>query len=210
MSLVFDDILEKSEALNSEFSRIFDYGPSDESKRVIASWLMCSVALEHSVSLRQLMLNGSYTSAICIMRSQFEAITRATWLFYAASERKVENTMTSLSELSQNADQKPSNSEMIKKMVGKAPEQAVQMFNDFKDVQWKALNSYVHGGIHALQRHGLGYPERLLIDIIKSSNGLLSMTAMMAAILTGNPLITKDVSKIQLRHRECLPLLITS
>lgn len=29
-----DELLEKSEALNSEFSRIFEYEPSDNSKRV--------------------------------------------------------------------------------------------------------------------------------------------------------------------------------
>lgn len=205
-----DELLEKSEALNSEFTRIFDYGPADESKRVVASWFMCSVALEHSVSLRQLVLSGNYTSAICIMRSQFEALTRGMWLFYSASEQKIENTMKTLSELSQNADQKPSNSEMIAKLQGKAPEQAVLMLNEFKSEQWKALNSYVHAGVHALQRHAVGYPEKLIIDIVKSSNGLLSMTAMMAAILTGNHVIAKDVSRIQRRHEECLPVLITS
>jgi len=47
-----EELLEKSEALNSEFSRIFDYGPVDDSNRVIASWIMYSVALEHSVSVR--------------------------------------------------------------------------------------------------------------------------------------------------------------
>ena len=163
-----EELLEKSEALNSEFSRIFDYGPVDDSNRIVASWFMCSVALEHSVSLRQLVLNGNYTSAICIMRSQFEAVTRATWLFYAASEQKIDNTMKTLSELSQNADQKPSNSEMIAKLEGKAPEQAVLMLNDFKTEQWKALNSYVHAGVHALQRHAVGYPEKLVIEIVKS------------------------------------------
>ncbi|GAA0811295.1 hypothetical protein GCM10009111_03620 [Colwellia asteriadis] len=207
--LSMDKLLEKSESLNSEFSRIFDYGPADESKRVIASWIMCLVGLEHSVSLRQLALNGNYTSAICIMRSQFEAVTRATWLFYSASEAKIENTMKTLSELSQNADQKPSNNDMITQMKNKAPEQAVLMLTEFRDTQWKALNSYVHAGVHALQRHGHGYPEKLIIDIIKSSNGLLSMTAMMAAILTGNTMIIKDVSKIQLRHKDCLPVLLS-
>jgi hypothetical protein len=68
--------------------------------------------------------------------------------------------LITLSEFSQNADQKPSNSEMIAKMKGKAPEQAVLMFNEFKDVQWKVLNSHVNDGIHALQRHGAGYPEQ--------------------------------------------------
>jgi hypothetical protein len=157
-----DGLLEKSEALNSEFSRIFDYGPADESNRVISSWIMYSVAVEHSSSVRQLAMNGNYTSAICLCRSQFEALTRATWLFYAACDKKVENTMEQASTLSNSAEQGPSNEKMIKAMQGKAPEQAVMMLTEFRDVQWRPLNSYVHGGIHVLQRHGAGYPEQLI------------------------------------------------
>lgn len=203
-----DDLLEKSEGLNSEFSRIFDYGPMNESKRVLSSWTMCLVAVEHASSLRQLVMCGNYTSAICIKRSQFEALTRATWLFYAASDQKIENTFAVLSELSQSADQKPNNAEMIKALDGKMPPQAVNMFNEFREVQWKGLNSYVHAGIHALQRHGSGYPLQLIEQIIKSSNGLLTMTAMTAAVLTGNEVIGKDIMRIQSRHKDCLPELL--
>jgi hypothetical protein len=96
---MLDELLEKSEGLNSEFSRIFEYGPVDDSKRIHASWVMCMVALEHSSSLRQLAMCGNYTSAICIIRSQFEALTRAAWLFYAANDQKVDNTFSTLSEL---------------------------------------------------------------------------------------------------------------
>ena len=204
-----DELLEKLEGLNSEFSRIFDYGPFDDSKRITSSWIMCMVAVEHASSLRQLVMCINYTSAICIMRAQFEALTRAIWLFYAASDEKVENTFSTLSELSQNADQKPNNADMIKAVDGKAPAQAVLMLKEFRDVQWSALNSFLHGGIHALQRHGSGYPVQLVEQIIKSSNGLLTMTAMMAAILTGNETITKDIVRIQHRHKECLPVLLT-
>jgi hypothetical protein len=95
---VMDELLEKSETLSSEFSRIFDFGRFDESKRITASWIMCSVSLEHSVGLRQLMIMGNYTTtAICVMRSQYEALTRAMWLFYSASEQKINNTMGTLS-----------------------------------------------------------------------------------------------------------------
>ncbi|MBL4764612.1 MAG: hypothetical protein JKX67_04920 [Colwellia sp.] len=59
--------------------------------RVIASWFMCSVALEHSVSVRQLAMNGNHTSASWIMRSQFEALTRGMWFFYSASEKSREH-----------------------------------------------------------------------------------------------------------------------
>jgi hypothetical protein len=101
-----DVLLEKSEALNGEFSRIFEYGPANESKRVIASWLMCSIASEQVSSVRQLAMCGNYTSAICIIRSQFEVLTRGMWLIYAASDLNIENTMKTLSELSNRADQK--------------------------------------------------------------------------------------------------------
>ncbi|AZQ84263.1 hypothetical protein EKO29_09665 [Colwellia sp. Arc7-635] len=204
-----DELLEKSEALSSEFSRIFEYGPADESKRVIASWLMCSVALEHSVSLRQLVLHGNYTTAIGVMRLQFEAAARATWLHYAASDTAIDKMTRILSADNANADNSlPMVSEMIKKLGKKAPKQAVAMLTEFKDISYKALSSYIHGGIHALQRHGSGYPEELLENVIKSSNGLLTMTAMMAAILTGNKVIAKDISSIQRRHEDCLPQLL--
>jgi len=41
-----DELLENSEGLHSEFSRIFDYGVADDSQRVTSSWIMCLVALE--------------------------------------------------------------------------------------------------------------------------------------------------------------------
>lgn len=53
-----------------------------------------------------------------------------------------------------------------------------------------------------------GLSRRVNLGIVKSSNGLLSMTAMMAAILTGNKIIAKDVSQIQRRHEDCLPILL--
>jgi hypothetical protein len=144
--ITIDKLLEASEALNGEFNRVFEFGLYNDSPRVRASWIMCSVALEHSVGLRQLMVLGNYTTAIYVMRSQFEAVTRAMWLFYAASDDKISNTMAELSVLSQNADQKPNNSDMMKALEGKAPEKGMTMLRDFRDCQWKALNSYVYCG----------------------------------------------------------------
>lgn len=51
---------------------------------------MCSVALEHGMSLRALMAMGLPTSAVGLMRLQFEALTRAMWLQYAASDLAID------------------------------------------------------------------------------------------------------------------------
>jgi hypothetical protein len=96
---------------------------------------------------------------------------------------------------------------MIKSLEGEAPDVAVKVLREFRD-QWKVLNSYVYAGAHVMLRHGEGYPIELLEQIINSSNGLLTMTTMSAAILTGNEHITKDISAIQRRHVDCLPELL--
>jgi len=96
---------------------------------------MCSITSEHASSVRQLAKCGNYTSAICIIRSQFEALTRGMWFFYSASDLKIENTMKVLGELSHRADQTPDNGEMIKVLDDKAPAQVVLMLNEFRDVQ---------------------------------------------------------------------------
>lgn len=58
----------------------------DGSPRREAALSMCLVAMEHAVALRALMTLGLPTSAISLMRLQFEALTRAMWLLYSASD----------------------------------------------------------------------------------------------------------------------------
>ncbi|MCP4989020.1 MAG: hypothetical protein GY928_24070 [Colwellia sp.] len=205
-----EELLEKSEALSSDFSRIFDYGPVDDSKRVMASWVLCSVALEHNESIRLLIRKGYYTTAIGVMRLQFEAVAKATWLFHAASDSSIDKMTRMLSIDNDNTDNSlPMVAEMIKKLGRKVPKQAKAMLLEFKDIRYKSLSLYLHGGIHAQQQQGISYPEELIENAIKSSNGLLTVTAMLAATLTGNKVIAKDVSKIQSRHSCCLPELLT-
>ncbi|WP_252097578.1 hypothetical protein [Pseudoalteromonas sp. NBT06-2] len=118
------------------------------------------------------MVSGNYTTAIGVLRLEFESLTRAVWLFYAASDAKIANTTKNLRELSHSAEQKPNNSEMLKAIEGKVPARAITMLNNFRDISWKELNSFVHGGVHTHQRHAFGYPVPLLIQLIKTSNGL--------------------------------------
>ena len=48
----------------------------------------------------------------------------------------------------------------------------------------------------------------LMIQVIRSSNGLLTMTGMMLAILSGDLEIAKRMSRIQSAFADCLPELL--
>ena len=204
------EILQRSQELDVAITDLLDpetYRTFDDSERMTASFAACSVSLEHARGLRMLLHEGLPTSAVSLMRPQYEALTRSVWLLYAASDTAVEKLQTPLTLASEkSANGLPSLSDMLGAIDGKAPPAATQMLTQFKDVTWRALNSFIHGGIHPLQRHIEGYPSPLLIDIVRNSNGLLTASGMMLAILSGNSDIAKRMSKIQYAFLDCLPI----
>ena len=99
----------------------------------------------------------------------------------------------------------PMLSEMLSNLEGKAPQIVIDQLLEFKEYSWKPLSSYIHGGIHAIQRHSKGYPIQLLIQTLKASNGVSIMAAMFLVI------VANDFSKrglmplIQEEFQDCLP-----
>jgi len=187
---------------------VFDGSPRGE-----AALGMCAVTMEHATALRVLMAQGMPTSGVSLMRLQFEALTRAMWLIYAASDTAIDKLSAPLTrEAEQAAKNLPSATGMIEeigKRVGQgAPAAAHQMLTHFKDMTWIAMNSFVHSGIHPLRRSTDGFPTHLALQVLRNSNGLSTMTGMTLAILTGDEAIVQPMSKIQGEFADCLPDLL--
>jgi hypothetical protein len=169
---------------------------------------MCSVALEHAVALRLLLRAGCPTSGVGLLRLQFEAVTRAMWLHYAASDAAVAKLMLPLGSASEkHAKKLPGATDMLKDLTTRAPPAACQMLSEFKDVSWGAMNSFVHGGIHAVRRHMEGLPAPLITQVIKNSNALLTMVGMTLALLSRDERAISVIAGMQPRFADCLPLL---
>lgn len=209
-----DRLLERSEALELTIIDLLDadgYEVYDDSARIAASHAACSVSLEHSQGLRLLIGEGLSTSGVSLMRLQHEALTRAVWLFYAASDEEVKTFVTPLTaETEKVASKLPMLTAMLAAIVGKAPLAAIQMLKQFKDVHASALNSFVHGGIHPVQLLAEGYPVPLLMEVVLNSNGLLTGTGMLLAILSGKAAVAKQMAAIQPAFADCLPELLAA
>jgi hypothetical protein len=176
------------------------------SDRVRASKTMCGVSFEHAESAKMLIASGNFTSALGLVRLQYEALVRALWLLYAASDAETSRLMNEFSRESDGKSEKlPMQADMLHSLEGKAPRDAMTSLVSFKDNSWKPLSSYVHGGIHALHRHSKGYPVVLLRQVLKASNGLSTMAAMVLVILCGEPSQQGKMRAIQERFSACLP-----
>lgn len=179
----------------------------DDSARITASISAARVALEHGRALRVLVADGLPTAALGLMRLQHEALTRALWLLYAADDTAIAKLAAPLSKEAEAAAGKlPMMADMLKQLATKpAAAKALIGLLAFKDNNAAALNSYVHGGIHALQRQAQGYPTPLIVGALRNCNGLMVMTTMMLAVLTGRQPLVHAVSLLQATFAEDLP-----
>lgn len=206
-----EHMLHRSNALHERLNELLGNAEFNGSPRGEAVFGMCLIAMEHATAMRALMALRLPTSAVSLMRLQFEALTRAMWLLYAASDTAIDKLLAPLTPQSEQAAKNlPGASEMIEqigKRVGQgAPAAAHQMLSHFKEVTWQGMNSFVHGGIHPLRRSADGFPVDLALQVLRSSNSLTTMTGMTMAVLTGDEAMVKPVSKIQPAFADCLPV----
>ena len=200
-------IFEKSEDLAERLTTVLQVPLYDDSPRVRVSHLASCVALEHGNACRTLLTVGMVTSGLVVLRAQYEAAVRAVWALYAASEAQIGRLAATLAvERAQEAKNLPLVAEMMAVLSIKAPPAAYRVLASFKESSWKALNSFVHAGIHPLQRQESGYPVQLVEQMMRNCNGLAVVIGMQAAVLTGNQGLVNEVAAMQVTHRLCLPL----
>ena len=113
--------------------------------------------------MKLLTVAGNFTSAVGLLRLQYETLVRAIWILYASSDEAVSKLQAEFTaESAAKSERLPMLSDMLAHLEGKCPDQVTKQLLEFKEYSWKPLSSFVHGGIHAIARHSRGYPRRPL------------------------------------------------
>ena len=168
------------------------------------------LAIEHATGTCTLIRIGLAPSAIALMRPQFESLVRGIWVVHAASDAWVSKLGEPLTAVSaKHANEGPMLTEMLKGLSASqsAPKEIVEQLKEYRDVTWKALNSYVHGGLHPIARTASGYPARLTYDVVRNSNAITAITFQLLSILTGDPAAMEPVRALHREFCDCLPII---
>ncbi|WP_082079404.1 DUF6988 family protein [Cupriavidus basilensis] len=179
-------------------------------KRFVVSFQAGLLSLDHARGALILIGNGLGTSALSLLRPQYESLVRGIWLLHAATDNWVDKLGEPLTvESARRANEGPMLAEMLKQLdASEAPAQLVDQLRQFRDVSWKALSSYTHGGLHPLARTLSGFPVQLAIDAMRNSNALVCIAAQLTAILTGDPQRNMPpVRKLHVDFADCIPLI---
>lgn len=180
--------------------------------RFITAFQSGLLSLEHAVSALVLFEQGLFSSAIALTRPQFESLVRGIWLLHAASENWVTKLSEPLTmESAKRANEGEGLAEMLKQLEANpdAPAGIVAQLREFKEVAWKAMSSYTHGGLHPLSRTMNGYPAQLIYDVIRNGNAVVALSAQLLAILSGNPQNMAPVRQMHTDFMDILPIINT-
>lgn len=201
-----DKILAQSAQLEAHIAGFFALPLHTESNRYCAVRTLLSLGFEHSQSLKHLTAARLCTSAAALLRVQCESFVRAVWLMYCATDKDVDLMVAELThESAKRASKIPMLSQMLVEIEQKAPHAPVSHLNDFKYSSWKPLSSFVHGGLHAVNRHGRGFPSELVCMQVRHSNGLIAIAGNLLLIIAGVPANSGLMSQIYEDFEDCLP-----
>lgn len=203
--MTLKSIFEQSDVFAEELHQLIAVPLYNDSRRLVISDVSSSLSIEHWYALRILLREGMFPSAVVILRAQYEALIRSIWLLYAASDAAILKLSNDLStESEQAAKNTPNASDMLLALKSKGHIHVYDALMRFKNSSWKALNSYVHAGVHPLKRHEEGYPEELIRQVLRSSNSLAAMAGIQTLILSGMPTGQKMVLELCDRYRDCM------
>lgn len=181
-----------------------------EGRRYLVAFQAGLLSLEHATGALVLISHGLFPSAYTLMRPQYESLVRGIWLLHAASDTWVEKLGEPLTlDSAKRANEGVMLADMLKQLESNsnAPGPIVEQLKQYRDVTWKALNSYAHGGLHPLSRTLAGYPAQLTYDMVRNSNAIVALATQLASILSGDPRDMEPVRRFHTEYSDCLPIL---
>lgn len=166
------------------------------------------ISFDHGIGVNSLLTADLPIQAMILFRSQFEAVVRAYWLMFLATNHQVSKLSFSYTfeEQFQN-DTCPMVGEMIEALK-KADLEAKPIIDhlfDFKKYHLKQLNSFVHTGKQLFTRDIMGFNEDMILILMKQSNNLITVAGQMMLKHT-IPEKQKFLNYLIEKYRQCFYL----
>lgn len=162
----------KSEIIQSD---IIDCGPRLE---LVEQCIY--ISFEHGIGVNVLLVAGLPTQAMILLRSQFEAVVRAYWLLFIATNHQVSKLNFSYTFEEQfESDTCLGLRKMLEQLI-KADLEAKPAIDHlclFEKYHLKQLHSLVHTGKQSFTRDVMGYADEMLLILMRQSNNLITIAA---------------------------------
>lgn len=210
LSLVLERSASFLEALMDTIGGAEHFGGADVREEAAIS--AAELALEHGTALNALFDIGMGNSAVALLRLEYEALLRAAWLLYAATDAQVGKAAAPLTPESADAAKGLPNAEQMLLDLERKPKTQpglaglVAPLRELRDAGWRQMNAFVHAGLHPLARTRDGFPDQLAVSVVKLSNGLIHFAARLLSRFTGETEVMKKVDDAYRQFQDVMPM----
>lgn len=198
--LIEDTKLFQNELFNYINNYEFETSPKNEMVLNIFD-----IVFEHSHAISLLINEGMFVTCMSVFRMQFDALVRQVWFLYVATDSQIEKLSTPLTNENFSAlnNLVPSTKEMMDDLEKSAPEDLNAKLKQFKLQSTKALGSFVHTGMHAIEKKKRGFNVNIISSVLKQSNNLLNMAFFGLAFLENDEEFAYIAVNLHKRFPEC-------
>ncbi|MFZ5636311.1 MAG: DUF6988 family protein [Pseudomonadota bacterium] len=199
-------ILEQTMQLHAELFDLWRDLPDPACHRALLVTGYCEIVRHHAVSQAILADAGMDVSATTLVRPAFEAMVRAVWCAGGASDEWIRKFLSPNPEaLHSDAETEmgPNVGKMLDEIRPHHPAHIHQQLMGLKKSTWRAMHSYVHGGIRPLAQGLSPFPEHEVAGVVMNANGMLLTATNLLRMSRG--VRSPQLPKLQKKYAACLP-----
>lgn len=203
---ILQPILEQTELLHADLHPLWEGLPGPSTQRALVVTGFCEIVRQHARSQAILAHAGNDVTAATLVRPAFEALIRAVWCMGGASDAWIERFLSPHPQaMSSDAETAmgPSVQKMLDDIGLHHPAHIHQMLADLKQHTWRAMHSYVHGGIRPLVQGIAGFREHEVAGVVINANGMMLLATNLLRMSRG--VRSPQLPELQKRYSPCLP-----
>lgn len=205
----FEALLERHHEFDQRIRRALTTHtyPVPTTVRTNASWGLCKIALQHGAGFRVLFANQLPASAFALVRLQFEAALRASWLMFAAEEAWVVRFGSPVDETVLTEPEKfPHVYQMLSDLEASqsTPVNLHLSLSTLKNKSWETLNSYTHGGLRSISRVLDGFEFDIKVWMLRTSSSLCYLTVQLCAAIVSAPEASYRIEAVRQAYPDCM------
>lgn len=199
-------MLEQSWALDEDLARLMAALPDPVTSRQAIVRGMATTSHSHYHSQRVLIEVGTTPTVLALVRLHYESVVRSLWYAAGATDEWIDRMKLENSKENGEPVLGIPVDAMLNRLGEVLPSHVSASLRLLKEASWKPMNSFVHGGVHAILTGLVDvYTPYHWIGVLKNANGLATMNAQ-ALVISCNDMNSRGLlAALQQRHLRCLP-----
>ena len=154
---------------------------------------LCYLSVRHFSAVVLLCEHDLYGPAFALLRAQFESYIRSAWLYHSATEIQLHNIVTGKKNF-------PDINTMLKSLKN-TNEGEFANLDKAKDIIWKTMNDFTHGGLNQIFMHSRdraieqNITQAHTYGLLKNSSTLGLMAGVLMMTMANNITIGENLMK---------------